>query len=153
MEFPRPEVDILSPPAGFDELAEWFERWSTRLVLLEEYPLGDVRRAILVVERAVREHRQRFDPWASALPREDAAVARGVQILLSDHAWFETSIAQLWWFYDVVDREDHGGHRQALGQFGRVFAEALGRHRADERRLEALVPKRVALASPASKQP
>jgi len=51
-----------------------------------------------------------------------------------------TSIEQLWWFYRVVEGEDHGGHRQALGQYGRILAEALRRHRAEERAFAAGKP-------------
>ncbi len=53
--------------------------------------------------------------------------------LAADHERFRTSVQQLWWFYAIVEREDHGGNRQALGQYGRLVCEALRRHRAEER--------------------
>jgi hypothetical protein len=118
-------------------LIDWLERWSYGLVLLEEYPLADVRAAITEVENAVREHRISADRWAGPLQLADEEAARGAKVLLSDHEWFETSLEQFWWFFRVVEKEDHGGHRQALGQYGRVLGEALRRHRVDERRLEA----------------
>ena len=153
MDFPRPEVDIRAVPAGFDDLADWFDRWSTRLVLLEQYPLPIVAAAIREVETAVRAHRAEFDPWVQGMRGESEEVPRGVQLVLSDHEWFETSLTQLWWFYGVVEKEDHGGHRQALGQFGRVFAEALKRHRADERHLELAVSSAASVVSVGSRQP
>ena len=137
MLFPRPEADIRAPPSPFDELVDWLERWSYGLVLLEEYPLPDVRTAVTAVETALREHRVSTERWIAPLRGEDEETARGARVMLSDHEWFETSVEQLWWFFRVVEKEDHGGHRQALGQYGRVLAEALRRHRADEARLES----------------
>jgi len=136
VSFRRPEVDIRSPPLSFDELIDWLERWSYGLVLLEEYPLSDLRTALSEVEKAVREHRVSADRWVVPLRTADEETAQGARVVLSDHEWFETSVEQFWWFFRVVEKEDHGGHRQALGQYGRVLAEALRRHREDERRLE-----------------
>jgi hypothetical protein len=135
MPFPRPIVDIRRPPAEFDALIEWFEAASYRLVLLEEYSLEEVRRMVEVVVAAVALHSRLEDPLLAALPPsspEDATLAR---ILVADHVWFRTSTEQLEWFFSIVANEDHGGHRQALGQYGRVFAESLRRHRSDEREL------------------
>lgn len=134
--FPRPTVDIRSPPSAFDEMVDWLEQWSYGLVLLEEYPLSDVRAALAAVEESIRAHRVSVDPWVAPLESAAEDIARGAKLVRSDHEWFATSIEQFWWFFRVVENEDHGGHRQALGQYGRVLAEALRRHRADERRLE-----------------
>lgn len=134
---PRPDVDIRSPPRGFDELVGWLERWSDGLVLLEEYPVNDVRAALNAVEKAVRAHRMSADRWIVPLQARDEPTSRGARLILSDHKWFETSIEQFWWFFRVVEKEDHRGHRQALGQYGRIFGEALRRHRTDELRLES----------------
>lgn len=135
MPFPRAVVDIRAVPADFDELIDWLERWSYNLVLLEEYPLTEVRSALDAVDRAVRDHRTETDRKLRLLPEASDEAARGKKVILSDHDWFETSLEQFWWFYRVVEKEDHGGHRQALGQYGRVLAESLRRHRADERTL------------------
>jgi len=146
--FPRPEVDIRSPPGTFDELVAWLERWSYGLVLIEGYSLPEIRAALLAVSEAVSAHRRAADPWLAALPPMDEETARGAKLLLSDHEWFETSLEQLWWFFHVVEKEDHGGHRQALGQYGRVLGEALRRHRSDERRLEPKGPSLGAEPAP-----
>jgi len=137
MPFPRPQVDLHSPPPEFEAEVDWLERWSYGLVLLEEYPIPDLREAVAEVESSVRSHRATADPWVLPLLGGDEETARGARVVLSDHAWFETSLDQFWWFFRVVEREDHGGHRQALGQYGRVLAEALRRHLADEDRLRA----------------
>jgi len=134
--FPRPEVDIRTPPPAFDDLIEWLERWSYNLVLLEEFSLADIHAAIGSVETAVKVHREAADRWIAPLREGDEETARGARVILHDHEWFSTSLEQFWWFYRVVEQDDHGGHRQALGQYGRVLAEALRRHRRDERWLE-----------------
>ena len=148
MTFPRPQVDIRSPPVEFDLLVDWLERWAYNLVLLEPYPLSDIRAAVAAVEGAVRRHRIEADRWVQSLRGADEESDRGAEILLSDHEWFETSLDQFWWFFRVVETEDHGGHRQALGQYGRVLGEALRRHRLDERGLEARRSARSSAAAP-----
>lgn len=136
MRLPYPEVDLRTPPGTFEEVIDWMEQWSLGLVLLEEYPLSEVRTALKAVERAVRAHRTSADRWVAPLRTADEETARRARVIMSDHEWFETSLEQFWWFVRVVETEDHGGNRQALGQYGRVLAEALRRHRRDERWLE-----------------
>jgi hypothetical protein len=122
--FPR----LDPPPGDLDELVEWFERASTALVLLELYPLEDLRRMVGAVSRAVRGHPRAYDDRLGARPPSGADAGTWA-MLRADHAWFRESVEQLAWFLRVVENEDHGGHRQALGQYGRLLAEALRRHR------------------------
>jgi len=136
MSSPRPQVDVRRPPAEFDDLVEWLEGWSYRLVLLEGYALDDLRTAIRAVESSVEGHRKSTEPWLARLLEGDTETSRVTRVVLHDHEWFQTSLEQFWWFFRVVEGEDHGGHRQALGQYGRVLAESLRRHRRDERWLE-----------------
>lgn len=133
MTFSRPRADPRSPPSDFDELVDWFERVSCQLVLLEAVPLRDLEGAVRRFEREVRAHLRAFDPPLDRPSAPSPAHAEVRAILRSDHAWFLTSLEQLDWFYRIVEGDDHGGHRQALGQYGRIFAEALQRHRRDER--------------------
>lgn len=132
MGLSRPLVDIRAPPEDFDAFVTWFEGVSYRLVLLEEYPLDDVRRAVLTAQRVLTAHMRRPIPEP---PADFAAESReSCRILRSDHAWFLGSVEQLGWFWSIVAGEDQGGHRQALGQYGRILAEAVRRHRVDEAR-------------------
>jgi len=132
----RSPVDLHAPPAEFDEMIDWLERWSYSLVLLEEYPIPDLRSAVSEVTRAFARHRVTSDPWLTSLRLEDEEMARGVRVILHDHEWFVGSLEQLDGYLRVVEAENHGGHRQALGQYGRVLAEAMRRHRREERELE-----------------
>jgi hypothetical protein len=131
--WPRPVVDIRAPPTEFDALVDWFDRLSYSLVLLEEYPPSELVAAVQRVDSAVREHVRRVEAtWGS---REPVGRAGGElrQLLASDHLRFAASLDQLAWFLHRVTDDSLGGHGQALGQYGRVFAEALRRHREDER--------------------
>ncbi len=128
----RRPVEIRAPPRDFDELIAWFDQLSSNLVLLEEYPREDLRFAVGAVDRAVRAHVRDFG-GREPIRRSDVPAAAGARAALdSDHARFYVSLDQLAWSFGIVDREDHGGHRQALGQYGRVLTEALRRHRRDE---------------------
>ena len=127
-------VNIRAPPEDFDAFVSWFEGVSYRLVLLEEYPLDDVRRAVLTAQRVLTAHMHGPIPEPPGDPGVEYREAG--RILRSDHTWFLVSIEQLGWFWSIVAGEDQGGHRQALGQYGRILAEAIQRHRRDERRLE-----------------
>lgn len=113
-----------------DTLIDWFERFSSGLVLLEPHPLDEVRQAIATFDAGVRDH-------VTAASRPDPGPLSMDPRLESEHRRFLGSLEQLWWFYRIVEGDDHGGHRQALGQYGRLVTEALRRHRADERGGEA----------------
>jgi len=127
------EVDLRAPPEDLDERIEWFGRVSDRLVLLEEYSLPDLVFAVGQIEASVRDHLARTE----SLPPRPVARASGTEgldeLLRRDHARFHVSLEQLDWLLRIVSAEDHGGNRQALGQYGRLFTEALRQHRAEER--------------------
>jgi hypothetical protein len=133
--FPRPAVDVRRPPAEFDDLIDWFELVSYNLVLLAEYDLEEIRRAIEVVEREIVRHCTEAGESRDLLRASSTELRVLADVLDSDHRWFATSLEQLDWFFRLVERDDHGGNRQALGQYGRAFAESMRRHRSDERDL------------------
>jgi hypothetical protein len=124
---------ILAAPAEFDAAIVWFERLSTDLVLLAEYPLSEVRAAVEEFGSKVRHHVREFGDLLEQRDSPSGPAREARSLLRADHAWFATSVEQLDWFFRIVANEDHGGHRQALGQYGRVFTESLRRHRAEER--------------------
>lgn len=126
-----------APPGDLGEITEWFESLSYGLVLLEPYPLDDLRHAVRAYHRSMVRH--------VAARGEEPALRADLtppwdvleRVVESDHHRFETSFEQLGWFLRVVEGEDHGGHRQALGQYGRLVAEAVRRHLLDEDRLDS----------------
>lgn len=130
-----PPADPPAPPVDLDLLIDWFDAFSRRLVLLEECSLGEIRSALGAVRGSVLDH-CRLGP----LPNEPRP-AKGtggwelLRLLESEHARFLTSIEELGKLCSIVTNDDHGGNRQALGQYGRAFAESFRRHRADERSL------------------
>ena len=135
MAEPLPPSAIRGAPREFPGLIEWFGRLSDGLVLLEPYELPALRQAIDGVAESTRRHARatrELEVESPGLSPSGRRLARLVQV---DHAWFELSVEQLYWFLEIVEREDHGGHRQALGQYGRLVVEAFRRHLADEAHL------------------
>lgn len=114
---------------------DWFERVSYALVLLGDFPLADVRFAVDAFATALEAHLVGLPPPAARRASRRSNRQDLATVVASDHEWFRTSVEQLRWFLEVVERDDHGGNRQALGQYGRVLAEAVQRHRRDEREL------------------
>lgn len=114
--------------AGLDARLDAFDHFAVGLVRLEPYPLEEVRRTVegfcSELERHLRESRRR----GVVTPRD----ARAEELLRSEHDRFPASVEELRALLDVVVHDDHGGHRQALGQYGRILVEALRAHRADE---------------------
>ena len=129
----RVRVDLHAPPADLDQRIDWFDAVCERLVLLEDYSLEEIRSVLDAVRGPVLHHCRP----GSARSQGDARTVPGgselLRLLVSDHERFRTSMEQLEWFYSVLVRENHGGHRQAFGQYGRVFAESFRRHRLEER--------------------
>jgi len=119
-----PSVDgrsTSSPEASLDAEVDRFDRFAFGLVRLEPHPVDELRRSIDRFTGEVAGHLTRSP--SRDLPSN----------LEQEHERFRESLVELRSLLAVVEREDHGGHRQALGQYGRIFAEAMRRHRADER--------------------
>ena len=121
------------PEGALDAELEAFDRFATALVRLEPFTLDEVRvevrRFAAAVEhhlRASRPHQSRTGSSRSQRPAIGGRLDR-------EHERFRTSVEELRLLLQVVERDDHGGHRQALGQYGRIFVEALRLHRGDER--------------------
>jgi hypothetical protein len=127
------------PPAEeFDRRLDRFERLSGSLVLLDDRPFDRLRREIHEFSAALTRHVEEGLPRSFGGRVRPGAPPGALERLLEEHERFRGSVVELRGLLDVVGRDDHGGHRQALGQYGRVLAEALRRHRAEERTLEAL---------------
>ncbi|MGA8276313.1 MAG: hypothetical protein WB789_08000 [Thermoplasmata archaeon] len=128
---------VLAPPEEFDAFVVWLAEVSDRLVLLEEFSLKEIRSAMRITRERVLAHLRSSDRSESS-PGSTPRTQELDEIVRSDHEWFEMSLAELAGLVRIVEQEDHGGHRQALGQYGRLLATALTRHRRDEAELERL---------------
>lgn len=141
MPAPHAALDPAHPPTRLEEAVDGFESMSTGLVLLEPYPLPEVRQAIAAFHGAVRTHSTIAESRLSEeLAPHDLASRSLLAIVRSDHRWFEISFEQMDWFLRIAEGDGHGGNRQALGQYGRILAEAVRRHLSDERRLTEVAP-------------
>ncbi len=127
MAEPAGRGDPSHVPEELDRLADRLDRLSRALVLLEERPLEAVRFEVRRFSDALAEHCSR--PASSSAASADPA---GRRLLEEEHRRFLGSVEQLRVLLGVVSHDDHGGHRQALGQYGRLVVESLRRHRADE---------------------
>jgi hypothetical protein len=105
------------------------------LVLLEAPPVSELRCHLFEARRLLLvEHRREWDPWLTAHGGFRVPGAAAPRILQHEHDWFVGSIDQLEWFLRIVEEDQHGGNRQALGQYWRLLLEALDRHITDEQR-------------------
>jgi len=129
-----PAPDPRRPSDGIADLIDWFDGLSRGLVLLEPYPLSDLGQAV--------------DRFARELEDHVVSAASGTAHLWfgsledQDHARFRESVTELRGLLSVVEHEDQGGHRQALGQYGRILAEAYRDHRMREHRTSRRSPSR-----------
>ena len=113
--------------ADFRLAVDRFERFSSDLVHLEPFSFDQVR---TVVERFARDLEDHLIGVRRAARSTRARV--GAPRTAAEHERFRASVEQLRGLLEVVAADDHGGHRQALGQYGRILAEALRLHLADE---------------------
>ncbi len=129
--FAAPTVDLRRAPGEIDPLVRWLQTASDGLVLLAAYPREDLQSMVRAVGHVVAAHSREYDRRRGTPPPPGDRAATWA-LLRADHAWFGVSVEQFAWFLGIVEHEDHGGHRQALGQYGRLLAEALRRHRTVE---------------------
>ncbi len=116
-----------------DAEVDRFETFSAGLVRLEPHPFDELRTEVERFAALVTDH-------VEAGRRSVAGRSR----LAAEHERFRSSVEELLGLLAVVERDDHGGHRQALGQYGRLLTEALRIHRADERTAVRRGPPSVA---------
>jgi hypothetical protein len=119
------------PPVGFDPLILWLDEFGRHLVLLDELSLSSIQAAVRVGRRRIVDHLHSDDP-AGFIRASTPRIQELMEIVRSDHRWFDSSLEELAGLLRIVEGEDQEGHRQALGQYLRILASALARHRRDE---------------------
>ncbi len=123
---------LRSTPDVLRELLPSSRRLAERLVLLEEVPAAEILAGVDRVQRALEEHAERADPLLAALDGHRLPGRVPPELLRDEHRIYPESVRQLRWFLDIVLRDDHGGNRQALGQFWTLLSESLHHHLEDE---------------------
>lgn len=109
------------PPGGREaslaEFARGFDALTERVVRLEEQDLPTVERAIEHLEALVDGHFAVCQRPSRPEGRRPTAQAH-----------FALSFGELRSLVAIVHRDGHGGNWQALGQYGRLLAEAILAH-------------------------
>jgi hypothetical protein len=109
--------------------AHQLEGHCEELVALGAIPLEEVRGAVDALARQLLEgHPALVAGRLRALRRFGPAAQR----LERDHERFPEGFAEIRGLLDVAERDDHGGNRQAVGQYGRILLEAVLRHLSEE---------------------
>jgi hypothetical protein len=116
-----------------DGLRTHCEDLADRLVRLEPVELPELRTLIRRLRSSLIDGH--LPVWEARLSGVGSGRSAVGLVLSKEHAIFPGSLDRYGWLFDIVEAEDHGGHRQALGQYGKLVAEALRLHLSDEREL------------------
>jgi hypothetical protein len=117
------------------------EQWviADGLVLLHDHPLRVLQREADRLRQRLLGHHPGSMEWMlreTEAAGGDRAASRRIR---SEHERFTSSLAQLDWLLTIVRENDHGGNRQALGQYWRILLGSMVPHMEEESRLvEAL---------------
>jgi hypothetical protein len=115
--------------ARVQRAASQLERHCEELVALGAIPLEEVRGAVDALEHElVVRHPGLVEGRLRVLRRLGPAAQR----LERDHERFPEGFTEIRGLLDVAERDDHGGNRQAVGQYGRILLEAVLRHLSEE---------------------
>ena len=109
-------------------ILETFERMSSSLVLLDPYSLDDVARTVMEFRQSVEDHLEGCGRSSETLDDSSGSLPPHRQEESSDYAKFAVSLEELNALLEIVRSDDHGGNRQALGQYGKILAEAWRHH-------------------------
>ncbi|MGC2034299.1 MAG: hypothetical protein WA761_02500 [Thermoplasmata archaeon] len=105
------------------------------LVLLHDPPFQVLQEEVERLRQRLLQHHPRSVEW---ILREletaggDRAASRRIR---SEHERFTSSLGQLDWLLSIVRENDHGGNRQALGQYWRILLGSIVPHVEEETRL------------------
>ncbi|MFZ0892257.1 MAG: hypothetical protein WB778_07365 [Thermoplasmata archaeon] len=121
-----------SSDAELYQIIESFDRLSYGLVLLENKLVEEIGIAIRRLRAAVEQHVENSRGQGRFEVGDAASDSSRRREIADDHARFRTSLAELATLFEIIRRDDHGGNRQALGQYGKILSEALRIHLAAE---------------------
>jgi hypothetical protein len=121
------------PTEPLDSEIQRFEAFADGLVRLEPHPFAELRAEVERFALAIEHHLGGIGDGRSPKAGHRFRPGGARQRLAAEHERFRASLAELRGLLAIVKGDDHGGHRQALGQYGRLVTEALRLHRAEER--------------------
>lgn len=127
-----PRAAALRAHAALADLLPRAAARARELVLLGSRPVGELRAEIDRVAGVLDRHAGETAPFLAALRASHRPVPIDTGLLEREHAVFPESVGQLRVFLAVVEQDDHGGNRQALGQYWTALVEALELHDRDE---------------------
>jgi hypothetical protein len=105
------------------------------LVLLHDHPLSVLQRETDRLRQRLLERHPGSMEWmlrGTETAGGDRAASRRIR---AEHERFRASLAQLDWLLTIVRENDHGGNRQALGQYWRILLGSIVPHVEEETRL------------------
>ncbi|MFZ1022820.1 MAG: hypothetical protein WAN87_01635 [Thermoplasmata archaeon] len=114
--------------AELSRIIESFDRLSCRLVLLEPYSIEEVANGVRTLHRSVERHIETSRGTREIEQGDSTPNSLRRRELADDHARFLTSLGELSALLGIIRRDDHGGNRQALGQYGKILSDALRIH-------------------------
>lgn len=129
---PHAAASVRATHADLVALLKTTEPIAERLVLLSALPVEEILSAADRVQSTLVAHTDRADAFLRSLRGQRLTGRVPPELLLHEHRIFPDSARQLRWFLDLVLRDDHGGNRQALGQYWKLLCEALAKHLEDE---------------------
>ena len=109
-----------------ERLAQELIATGDRLVRLDKVPSESLHG---LLQRAVRE----IGEHGARSVRTVSGPARAPVRLREEHERFRSSLEEFDQLLRTADGDPHGGNFQALGQYLRIFGEALERHATEER--------------------
>lgn len=103
-------------------------RLADRLVGLDEVPLATLEAQLKRLETGAAElEAERRAPDRQRGYRPHPSISGGTIWLTRVPGTYTTAFEQLHWHLDILRADDHGGNRQALGQYWRLVLDALRR--------------------------
>jgi hypothetical protein len=132
-----------SPPTFPLDALDRLEASCGRLVKLETQSLEEVEGQLTDVHTALQLHRQDIAEGRIMIPKTSYARWRRISM---EHEWFEQSFEEFAHLLAVVRKDDHGGNRQALGQYGKLLVEAIRIHLREEHVAEPEPPEGASLS-------
>jgi hypothetical protein len=105
------------------------------LVLLHDHSLSVLQRETDRLRERLLERHPGSMEWMLRETETTGGDRAASRRLRAEHERYRASLAQLDWLLTIVRENDHGGNRQALGQYWRILLGSIVPHVEEETRL------------------